>query len=532
LLAARVGAGAETAEVRKYLSVPGFDWSCAGGSPFRVCHMPRLEAAAAGAQSLAARRLGAITKLAGAAEYRGKPTIYIFVFDSARSLGRMLNVSAYGASEPKDHAIFVVAGHFDVLAHELSHEVLASLWGPSEPWIAEGFAEYASGASNADARVRELMADGSYVPLAEMAHGEWSAAQSPAKAMYPELGSFIEFLHRRYGIERLRSVWSGGSASIARVYGKPLEQLEREWHASLRRSASGGKRYDLGGPCVDAAGPLPMAKAAEAKKRGAWSEVIELQKASVRASCRNEYRWHELVSALLAAGRRSEAVRVLQEMDARGFDLNPGVIGRMHADVGEFMATPLFRGSAAGAKIERLKKVSDERRAAAREALTRLGPEERPPENYVAKGACPFECCRFGEWRVVENTELVEAPGSERVVGRARKGTRVTAVTGEVHLRPAPVVVLQDGEMPSGSIAFVLDYLGEGMAHVYSRGKTLDVFTEVEDYCFRVSDACWGERLETGERAAPVWWVKVRLADGVVGWTTKVDHFDGKDGCG
>lgn len=120
---------------------------------------------------------------------------------------------------------------------------------------------------------------------------------------------------------------------------------------------------------------------------------------------------------------------------------------------------------------------------------------EKPPENYVAKDACPFECCRFGEWTVLENTGLVLNPGSRRVIGAARKGTRVVALTGEVHLSPEPVGVLIGGDLPENSIAFVLDYMGEGYGHVYTRGKTVGTSLAYAKYCFRPSESCWGETL-------------------------------------
>jgi len=128
---------------------------------------------------------------------------------------------------------------------------------------------------------------------------------------------------------------------------------------------------------------------------------------------------------------------------------------------------------------------------------------------------------------------LVAAPGGKRVVGNAKRGARVVGLTGEVHLKPEPVVVLGDGDLPKGSIAFVLDYQGEGFGHVYTHGKIVSVFLGYEDYCFRFSESCWGETLlPSSERKPQVWWVKVKLANGIIGWTDKPDNFDGKDGCG
>jgi pentatricopeptide repeat protein len=270
----------------------------------------------------------------------------------------------------------------------------------------------------------------------------------------------------------------------------------------------------------------------KAKNAGDWSRVVELERTSVRGMCSNQFRWYELISALLQAHRDKEALAVFEEMRARGFDLNPSLPDLTQPDVREFMDSAAFRASPVGIEIARLKRLSDARRARFREALANLPPAQRPPDHYVARDVCPFECCHYGEWTASEDTNLFDAPGSSRVVAKVAKGTRVAALTGEVHLTPEPVVVL-GGELPKDTIAFILDYQGEGYSHVYSRGRILSLFSGVADYCLRVSDACWGERLAPEVHGPePVWWVKVRLANGTIGWTDKPDHFDGKDGCG
>jgi hypothetical protein len=51
-------------------------------------------------------------------------------------------------------------------------------------------------------------------------------------------------------------------------------------------------------------------------------------------------------------------------------------------------------------------------------------------------------------------------------------------------------------------------------------------------YCFRPSESCWGETLlPSKERKEHIWWVKVRLPNGIVGWTDKTNNFGDKDGC-
>ncbi len=118
------------------------------------------------------------------------------------------------------------------MVHELNHEVLITLWGPSEPWIAEGFAAYTV-EPDIDAQCRALIASGKARPLEDMVNSWWNASLFPATVIYPELGSFVKFLRETYGVARIREVWRGGAGRIARVYGKPLDRLERDWRAAL-----------------------------------------------------------------------------------------------------------------------------------------------------------------------------------------------------------------------------------------------------------------------------------------------------------
>ena len=307
-------------------------------------------------------------------------------------------------------------------------------------------------------------------------------------------------------------------------------------------AATGQEHYDLGGPCEDQP-TWPGKEIQDAESAHEWDRVVMLEKEKVRGGCNVPYRWQGLVNALLSAHRSAEASRALEEMDTRGFDLNPALLGDDFPEIVNFMESKEFDASPLGLKMRRLENISDERRLKFQEALSRMPASEKPPDNYIAKGACPFECCRYGDWTVLEDTVLVSSPGSGRVVGRARKGSRAFGLTGEVHLRSEPVVVLtapeSDGvltadELPKNSIAFILDNVGEGYGHVYTHGKVVVVSTHLSyaKYCYRPSGSCWAETLlPSKERKEQIWWVKVRLRNGIVGWTDKTSHFGDMDAC-
>lgn len=311
-------------------------------------------------------------------------------------------------------------------------------------------------------------------------------------------------------------------------------------------ASTGQEGYDLGGPCKDQPNFRVSKELHDAESAHEWDRAVVLTKEDIRADgCNIPYRWYRLVNVLLSAHRSAEASSVLQEMDARGFDLNLEFLGEYFPEIVKFIGSNEFGASPQGLKIRRLETISDERRIKFQEALRRMPASEKPPDNYIAKGVCPFECCRYGNWTVLEDTDLVSSPGSSRVVGRARKGSRAVGLTGEVHLRPEPVIVLAapepdpDGgltadDLPKNSIAFILDSTGEGYSHVYTRGKVVEVQTYLSyaKYCYRPSESCWGETLwPSNERKEQIWWVKVRLPNGIVGWTDNTNNFDGKDGC-
>ena len=114
----------------------------------------------------------------------------------------------------------------------------------------------------------------------------------------------------------------------------------------------------------------------DAERAGEWDRAVVLAKEVVRDGCNIEFRWDGLVNALLSAHRSAEASSVLQEMDARGFDLNLAVLGEDFPEIVNFVESKEFGASTLGLKIKRLENISDERRIKFQEALSRMPASE------------------------------------------------------------------------------------------------------------------------------------------------------------
>ena len=167
------------------------------------------------------------------------------------------------------------------------------------------------------------------------------------------------------------------------------------------------------------------------------------------------------------------------------------------------------------------------------------------PARFVDVGACPFECCTYRDWTTGRTTLLRARPDPQAdVVGAAQRGHVVHALTGEVVTsRPGRFRVLVDHDgsdgvhYRAGEVVNVYTYLGEGVLRVWHDGAM-----HQEELGFMPSDgmesanasscgheACWG-RPESMPRS--VWWVKVRTARGLIGWTNQPEHFGNADACG
>jgi hypothetical protein len=296
----------------------------------------------------------------------------------------------------------------------------------------------------------------------------------------------------------------------------------------------------LGGACLaEGEGPnhawyALVSRHTQEERRGDLNAAVETAKQIVRGKCSLEHWWMKLAQDLVSAGRFREAVDTLEESYNRHSNAVEERLAASGSPLRKLVSTPEYRRSALAARLRKAAQERRERIARAKERLTR---EPRPAEAYVAKKACPFECCAFGRWTAVEATVLYDKPGGEVAAGRVPKGAPVDALTGEVHLRPRPVRVrVVPGEsFPAreGDVVFVLDRLGEGMGNVWYRGTIFQTFIAgVAMQCTFGKESCWGEFLEDGGAEDPVWWIQVKAPGGIVGWTREASHFTGADRCG
>ncbi|MCX6613807.1 MAG: hypothetical protein NTW74_23545 [Acidobacteria bacterium] len=272
----------------------------------------------------------------------------------------------------------------------------------------------------------------------------------------------------------------------------------------------------------------------EDMKAGRRPEALELARKLVRSRCSNEHWRFQLVELLTEMKRPEEAIAVIEGFYDRGSN---AVESRL-VGLKQLTDSQTFKKSKFAAKIEADRQAASKRKS---EAQLKMAAMAGHAKQYVAKRACPFECCRYGQWEATEGIVLYDRPGGNAEIVRVAKGEKVVAVTGEVHLEPIPVLVRFTSpygfSAPVGSIVFLLDRKGEGHGNVWVNGKIVDAEQMwVQNVCRVGGTECWGEFVvpedEKKMQQESEWWVSIRTRSGKVGWTKEARKFSGIDGCG
>ena len=171
--------------------------------------------------------------------------------------------------------------------------------------------------------------------------------------------------------------------------------------------------------------------------------------------------------------------------------------------------------------------------------------QDRTPqlrEPHIERNICPFECCQYGEWFAEGRVNVYPNPGSRAVIARIDSGQKFLADSGNMHfsqlgkVRLRSELTLVNAEntdsvrAPSGAVITLLSYTGEGYFNVWYRGRTYSAFVFWKDP--DVQSSSTNEPGVLIRQSRNVWWVHVRLPNGLSGWI-RMDEADvgGHDAC-
>ena len=164
-------------------------------------------------------------------------------------------------------------------------------------------------------------------------------------------------------------------------------------------------------------------------------------------------------------------------------------------------------------------------------SLAPAGAATAPPNPYIDKGACPFECCTYRDWTTTKPITLLDKPFGKKMIASVPPGRVVHGITGNVYSSPVRTVAaasfkvssndFHDASIRKGDVFYVLHYRGEGVTLIWYKGKTY----EAELNPVSVT-------MEGPPSDGTQWWVNVRTLAGKSGWVLETDQFENQDACG
>lgn len=177
------------------------------------------------------------------------------------------------------------------------------------------------------------------------------------------------------------------------------------------------------------------------------------------------------------------------------------------------------------------------------------GPARKPTAPLRINGACPGECCGYGEWSTTEKTVVYAAAlDTEHVLAELPSATNIVGLDGFVYLSrlgsaqaTREVRADWDGEaqkhltIPVNAQVIVLDVFGEGFWRIWYDGRIhqLPVDDSREQATQSENDPARG--LALVQAPTSQWWARVQLPlDGRIGWILmdEAPLIKGVDGCG
>lgn len=158
-----------------------------------------------------------------------------------------------------------------------------------------------------------------------------------------------------------------------------------------------------------------------------------------------------------------------------------------------------------------------------------------PKLPFVDPGACPFECCQYGEWTASVSQRAYKSSTKESGLAfTIRPGEKLDALTGVVITRKAGIVIVRketkfyDVTLPAGAKLFVLHSEGEGSYLFWYKGATHSGELNVESVHEGDAQSLW----DVLSLPQTEWWVKVKKQRGAPGWIMSPRGFRGMDACG
>lgn len=206
------------------------------GNSYTAAHLPAVQ------QQLTAATARILGVLQQSTYQRG---IYLLLADSKQELRELTGMSPGGGFALAGYdAAFLVNNPSRRLQakHELFHLIANEVWGlTSSRLLNEGAAVYCDNEcyyeNPYDGISAYLLRSGKALPVQALISDFDAIAQTNEVGAYLQSASLFKYLYERYGVAKMRQLWTAGFNHFEAIYGFSVKQFERDWKAFIRKIA-------------------------------------------------------------------------------------------------------------------------------------------------------------------------------------------------------------------------------------------------------------------------------------------------------
>lgn len=198
------------------------------GNSYAATHLPEIK------QKLSSAFERILSVLDTTNYYRG---INLILVDSAQEMKELTGFYIHGglALSGHDLVFFIYNDKRRLqLKHEIFHFISLDLWGASTSRLLnEGGAVYTDNQCHYDNAIYSINAymfkEKKLYTFQSLINDFDEKVKGNEIITYIESAGIFKFLYEKYGIEKMKQLWSKGFNSFEAIYGKTLLQFEKEW---------------------------------------------------------------------------------------------------------------------------------------------------------------------------------------------------------------------------------------------------------------------------------------------------------------
>ncbi len=162
--------------------------------------------------------------------------IYLLAVDSKEEMQEVMGYKIKGGAAPGHDLVFFVFNSEirPQFKHEIFHLIAYEIWGPTQyRLLDEGGATFTDNFCFYDNPMYTINAyylkHNMLFPMDRLIYNFDAQAKENDVIAYIQSAGIFKYLYEKYGIEKMKLLWSEGFEKFELIYGLPIKQLEIDW---------------------------------------------------------------------------------------------------------------------------------------------------------------------------------------------------------------------------------------------------------------------------------------------------------------